>query len=179
MIDRLDPNTTWPCPRCKVPQVISAMYCANCGLPLGAVPPGPPDAPLPTRAWPSDSRPVPGTGRLAVSATKQAVPVILVAAAALVITLFMGSRIWSSPSRDLAPAPADPGGQSSGVQWQDYNPSLQSQLDQLRAAKDCAGLQSQFDTADANNAATMSRTGHNNAQLMGYIDTAMRSAGCY
>lgn len=66
----------------------------------------------------------------------------------------------------------------SGVPWEDY-PSVQSRIDGLAAAKDCAGLQAEFDTADANNAATEQRTGHNNADLMGYIDEALRSAGCY
>lgn len=42
MVQNLDPNMTWPCPRCKVPQVVTAMYCANCAQPLGAAPPGPP-----------------------------------------------------------------------------------------------------------------------------------------
>ena len=42
MIGTLDPNMTWPCPRCKVPQVVTAMFCANCAQPLGAAPAGPP-----------------------------------------------------------------------------------------------------------------------------------------
>ena len=49
----------------------------------------------------------------------------------------------------------------------------------MGAAKDCTGLQSEFDAADANNAATKARTGHNNAELMGYIDDLMRKVGCY
>lgn len=40
-------------------------------------------------------------------------------------------------------------------------------------------MQRQFDIADANNAAQRARTGSSNAQLMSYIDQAMRSAGCY
>lgn len=49
MIGTLDPNMTWPCPRCKVPQIVTAMYCANCGLPLGAAsPPVPAIAPPPS-----------------------------------------------------------------------------------------------------------------------------------
>ena len=31
----------------------------------------------------------------------------------------------------------------------------------------------------ANSEATRTRTGHNNADLMGYLNTAMSDAGCY
>ncbi len=49
----------------------------------------------------------------------------------------------------------------------------------MGTAKDCRGLQTEFDNADANNVATQTRTGHNNASLMGYIDGKLRDAGCY
>jgi hypothetical protein len=65
------------------------------------------------------------------------------------------------------------------VQWEDYAASLKARIDVARKAKDCTKLQAEFDTADANNAATMERTGHNDAQLMAYIDAAMRIADCY
>lgn len=71
------------------------------------------------------------------------------------------------------------GGATTGVQWGDYAADLQSRIDGEAAARDCTTLQAEFDAADANNAATMGRTGHNNAKLMVYIDTAMRGAGCY
>ena len=67
----------------------------------------------------------------------------------------------------------------SGVPWADYTSTLKSDLDQLATDKDCVELQSQFDIADQNNQATMDRTGHNNADLMGYIDSLMQGAGCY
>ena len=99
------------------------------------------------------------------------------AAASLTIAVIAGAfAIGCEPQGPAAPAG---GGAPAGVQWQDYNPALQSQLDQLKAGKDCPGLQTQFNAADANSTATMSRTGHSNAELMGYIDAAMRSAGCY
>lgn len=69
--------------------------------------------------------------------------------------------------------------ESSGVPWQDYDPTLQSRIDQLGAARDCTSLQQQFDNADANSEATRSRTGHSNSDLMAYIDSAMQKAGCY
>lgn len=67
----------------------------------------------------------------------------------------------------------------SGVPWEDYSPTVRTRIDALASAKDCAGLQAEFDIADANNAATRERTGHNNADLMSYIDKKMRKAGCY
>jgi hypothetical protein len=67
----------------------------------------------------------------------------------------------------------------SGVPWEDYNASLKGQIDSLARSRDCAGLQAQFDAADANHAATPARTGHNNAELMKYIDGKMSAAGCY
>ena len=70
-------------------------------------------------------------------------------------------------------------GGGDSVPWGDYAPDVQSRIDKLASSKDCAGLQDSFDTADANNEATMKRTGHNNAALMTYIDDAMKSAGCY
>lgn len=68
---------------------------------------------------------------------------------------------------------------TGGVPWEDYSPSVRADIDALAAAGDCAGLQQQFDTADANNDATMARTGHNNVELMKYIDGKMSDAGCY
>ena len=65
------------------------------------------------------------------------------------------------------------------VPWSDYSPTLKGDLDSLASASNCQELQSQFDVADQNNQATMARTGHNNADLMGYIDSLMQNAGCY
>jgi hypothetical protein len=67
----------------------------------------------------------------------------------------------------------------SDVQWTDYAPGLQARIDALATAKDCTALQDEFDVADVNNDATLARTGHNNAHLMGYIDDKLRAAGCY
>lgn len=65
------------------------------------------------------------------------------------------------------------------VQWESYSPEVKIRLDAMMEAKDCAGLQAQFEITDANNDATMNRVGHNNAKLMAYTDEAMRIAGCY
>jgi len=65
------------------------------------------------------------------------------------------------------------------VQWENYAPEVKIRLDEMMEAKDCEGLQAQFEISDANNEATMNRVGHNNAKLMAYTDEAMRIAGCY
>lgn len=65
-----------------------------------------------------------------------------------------------------------------GVDWEQYSPGLQGRIDGMASAGDCAGLQSAFNAADANDAANRARTGEGNAELMDYIDDAMRDAGC-
>jgi hypothetical protein len=77
------------------------------------------------------------------------------------------------------PPAAPPAQQGGDVEWGDYVSSLKGRLDALAQTKDCAGLQTEFNTADANNAATMNRVGHNNAKLMAYIDAQMKASGCY
>ena len=67
-----------------------------------------------------------------------------------------------------------------GVDWENYAPAVRRRIDGLAKAKDCAGLQEQFDLAEANNDAQRERTGDGNADLMGYIDEAMSGpADCY
>jgi succinate dehydrogenase/fumarate reductase flavoprotein subunit len=98
----------------------------------------------------------------------------------LAILIFVGIAAFVLGGRSANPAPTAPGaGTTTGVPWSDYAPEVHTRIDGLLAAKDCRGLQAEFNQADANNQATMSRTGHNNAALVGYIDTGMRSAGCY
>ena len=100
------------------------------------------------------------------------------ATAALVFVALLAAS-GCTPSDDSGRGGAGGSGGSGGVPWQDYAPNLQSRIDDLADAKDCTALQSEFDVADANNAATRTRTGHNSADLMTYIDGKMRSAGCY
>jgi hypothetical protein len=71
------------------------------------------------------------------------------------------------------------GGDLGGVPWGDYAPSLQAQIDAMATAKDCDGLQIEFNQADANNVATANRVGHNNVELMKYIDDKQRAANCF
>ena len=60
-----------------------------------------------------------------------------------------------------------------------YSVTVAQRIDALVDAKDCAGLQAEFDAAERNNAATRTRTGSGTSDLMGYINDKMRSSGCY
>src|SRR6476620_7044120 len=53
---------------------------------------------------------------------------------------------------------------SPSVPWSDHAPTVKRRIDQLATAKDCSGLQGQFDIAGNKNESTMSRIGHNNVQ---------------
>ena len=86
--------------------------------------------------------------------------------------------LWITLASACSPSPA-PAAPAAGVPWGDYAPSVKTNVDAAARGGDCAELQAAFDAADANNAATLSRTGHNNAELMKYIDGKMAAAGCY
>ena len=51
----------------------------------------------------------------------------------------------------------------------DINPIVKSRIDALERDGNCSELQSQFDIADNNS----------NVDIMKYVDSALRSAGCY
>lgn len=82
----------------------------------------------------------------------------------------------TAPSVEPEPEPEE---DRHEVPWQDYDAALQPRIDDLTNTADCTALQAEFDTADANNDATMARTGHNNVDLMTYIDEALQLANCY
>jgi hypothetical protein len=65
------------------------------------------------------------------------------------------------------------------VDWENYDPSVKRRIDRLTAAGNCVGLQSEFDTAQANSDAQLARTGDGNADLMEYLDESLRNAECY
>ena len=73
------------------------------------------------------------------------------------------------------------GGSSSGgpgrdEMWSQFAPEVKTRVDALVAAKDCAGLQKEFDAADANH---KRGGGAKFTDLMKYLDSQMRDAGCY
>ena len=67
----------------------------------------------------------------------------------------------------------------ASVDWENYSASYQQIIDEEAAQKDCDALQGMFDVADAADDAQRDRAGDGNADLMAYIDEAMRTAGCY
>jgi hypothetical protein len=102
-------------------------------------------------------------------------PLLALAAAALALGACSSSPpvpLTADNPAVTAPAPAatysTPAGGS--VPWEDYEPGLKARID---TETDPAILQQLFDTADANNEATMARTGHNNADLMAYINNRL------
>lgn len=101
-----------------------------------------------------------------------------ISAWALALAAVMTALIVSCARAPAAPT-ASSRSPTSSVPWHDYSPAVKTRIDSAAADKDCAALQSKFNNADAGNAATRSRTGHNNSELMNYIDQSMRSAGCY
>ena len=96
----------------------------------------------------------------------------------IALSLMLTGCAVSNGSTD-APSAESSKQSTATVEWEDYAPTLQADIDALASAKDCNGLQEQFNNADVNNTATQERTGHNNAKLMKYLDDAMKTAGCY
>lgn len=71
------------------------------------------------------------------------------------------------------------GGGGGGVDWSNYDSSVKARIDALEAAGDCVGLQTEFDTAYANNDAQRARTGEGNTDLLEYLNELMDDTGCY
>lgn len=65
------------------------------------------------------------------------------------------------------------------VNWAEYGDGMQGLIKDTYNKKDCYTLQGFFDLAVQNNDEHASVFGHNNANLMHYIDELLRSANCY
>ena len=79
-------------------------------------------------------------------------------------------------------SPNDGGGTPSAdavVLWKDYAPSLQAKIDAMADAKDCDGLQLEFNDIGATNLAMRNQFGHGNEAVLKYIDDKERQAGCF
>ncbi len=63
--------------------------------------------------------------------------------------------------------------------WKLYDSELKVRIYKLILAKDCNGLQQQFNIADKNSKSNLKRTGNNNAYLMDFINTKMSKIDCY
>jgi len=96
---------------------------------------------------------------------------------ALVVVLFLTGCARSVTEQDAYEPPAEPA--RAEVPWENYDGSVKTRIDEMDAANDCVGLQSEFDIAYANDDAARERTGTGNAMLMSYIDEALQESGCY
>jgi len=68
---------------------------------------------------------------------------------------------------------------STIVPWRDYEPSMQTKIDAMAAAKDCQGLLVQFNEIGGTNLAVRTKFGHGNEEILQYIDRKERAAGCF
>ena len=121
----------------------------------------------------SRSNPLPMTG-IDVMATMGSMRLWILAVLILTVAACGGSET-TPPADSLTVKPAP----TESVEWRDYGPDVQAEIDALAEAKDCVALQEQIDVAVATWNATINRTGHSNAKLIAYLDAAMRDAGCY
>jgi hypothetical protein len=76
---------------------------------------------------------------------------------------------------------SDAGGSTTSlvVLWSDYEPGLQAKIDAMAVARDCDGMQLQFNEIGGTNLAVRTRFGHGNVELLMYIDGKEREANCF
>jgi len=65
------------------------------------------------------------------------------------------------------------------VTWKDYEPGLQARIDAMASAKDCDGLQSEFNAIGSTNLAVRNAHGHGNEEILHYIDVKENGANCF
>ena len=68
---------------------------------------------------------------------------------------------------------------SLGVAWKDYAPGLQAKIDAFAIAKNCDGMQAEFNQIGATNLAERNKFGHGNEEVLKYIDGKEREANCF
>ena len=92
------------------------------------------------------------------------------------VVALLGVALFTSCSSDGG---GGGGGGSVGVPWSDYAPALQAKIDAMATAKDCEGLQAEFNQIGATNLAMRNRYGHGNFEVLKYIDDREREASCF
>jgi hypothetical protein len=65
------------------------------------------------------------------------------------------------------------------VIWKDYEPGLQAKIDAMSLAKDCDGMQLEFNQIGGTNLVVTNKFGHSNEAVLGYIDAKERQANCF
>ena len=63
--------------------------------------------------------------------------------------------------------------------WGDYDVGLQAKIDSMAAAKDCDGMQAEFNQIGGTNLAVRNKFGHGNEAVLTYIDAREREANCF
>lgn len=77
------------------------------------------------------------------------------------------------------PSPSStPIGARTVVQWSDYDPGTQAQIDLFTNSKDCRGLQTYVGMATATEVSVKAKSGHGAEALMKYITESLTLAGC-
>jgi hypothetical protein len=84
-------------------------------------------------------------------------------------------EIEGQSSQSLKPTPVTT---RTEVIWADYDPGLQSEIDQLITSKDCVGIESFFGMTTATEESVKARTGHGNEALEAYLNESLSLAGC-
>ena len=64
------------------------------------------------------------------------------------------------------------------MQWSDYDPGTQAEIDLLTKSKDCRGLQTYVGMATATEASVKAKSGHGAEALLKYIAESLSLAGC-
>ena len=65
------------------------------------------------------------------------------------------------------------------INWKEYGSDLYPQLKRYEKYRNCQGLQNIFNLSVQDNKAHAKKYGHNNVNLMKYIDHLLRRAKCY
>jgi hypothetical protein len=65
------------------------------------------------------------------------------------------------------------------VPWRDYAPGLQARIDAMALAKDCDGMQLEFNQIGGTNLEVRNKFGHGNVEVLTYIDSKEREANCF
>ena len=101
----------------------------------------------------------------------KAIKVACITAGVLILSTGCGATSENSGANQQRP-------QTAGVNWDNYPPLVKSRTSQLITERDCSSLRKEFDNSYANDANQRNRVGEGNANLMTYIDDALKSSDC-
>ncbi len=105
----------------------------------------------------------------------------LIVGGIVILGVLLFANVGLGPASSLIPgaqSSAVPSVLESGVPWQDYASDTKARIDAMVGLRDCSDLKRVLNAAVKTNDATAARTGHDNSELIAYINAAMQSAGC-